>query len=364
MRGPAHSWTRPCAVAGLVIAITGAVTAALLALTHQDVLSVYATLVTGSIGSAGGLVGTLTYATPLMFTGLAAAIAFRMKVWNIGADGQLFMGAFGAAWVALSFPHAAPGMLLPAVVLGGFMAGSLWGLVPALLRVALGVNEIMTSLMLNYVASLWIAYLVFGPWKDPAMGGWPYSPPFSPAAWLPSWQNTGVNIMLLVALTAAPVLGWALLHTQWGYEITIIGAGPQVARYAGMNIARNVLIVMMVSGGLAGLAGVGEVAGVAHRLYELDSQGYGYTGIMVAWLGGLRAEAVVVVGLLFGALLQGGVALQMAGLPPSIVQMLQGTVVLVTLVSLAVVRMRAGKPRLMLTPQQTEQPAPAGDSIR
>jgi ABC-type uncharacterized transport system permease subunit len=340
-----YRWARPVGVAILVVAATGVVTSILLVLTRQSVLSVYAILVAGAFGSRAGLAGTLTYATPLMFTGLAAAVAFRMRVWNIGADGQLFMGAFGAAWAALSLPHMPAGVLLPVLVLAGFAAGAAWALVPALLRTVLGVNEIMSSLMLNYVAALWVAYLVFGPWKDPAMGGWPYSPPFPSAAWLPSWEHTGVNLMLLVALAAAPALGWALRHTRWGYETSMIGGGPAVAQYAGMDIARNVLAVMLLSGGLAGLAGVGEVAGVAHRLYELDTQGYGYTGIMVAWLGGLRPEIVVVVGALFGALLQGGVALQMAGLSPAIVQMLQGTVVLMALGSLAVIRTRAGKRR-------------------
>jgi simple sugar transport system permease protein len=362
MRVP-RSWALP-SVAALAILVTGVVTSGLLAVTHQNVLSVYETLVMGSIGSEAGLVGTLTYATPLMFTGLAAAVAFRARVWNIGGDGQLFMGAFGTAWVALSFPHSAPVVLLPAVVLAGFVAGSLWALVPAMLRIALGVNEIMTSLMLNYVASLWVAYLVFGPWKDPTMGGWPYSPQFSPGAWLPSWENTGVNIMLLVAVTAAPLLAWALTHTRWGYEISIIGAGQPIARYAGMTLARNVVSVMLISGGLAGFAGVGEVAGVAHRLYELDTQGYGYTGIMVAWLGALRPASVVAMGLLFGALLQGGVALQMAGLSPSIVQMFQGTVVLVTLGCLTVARQRAGKPRLRPVDVLAQESPPAEQPVQ
>lgn len=329
---------------GLTLAVTAVIGGAVLLLTNHDPLQVYGTLLGGAFGSQTGLVGTLTYATPLMLTGLAAAVAFRMRVWNIGADGQLFMGAFGASWVALTFRHAPAAVLLPAVILGGFAGGALWGLVPAVLRTVLGVNEIMSSLMLNYVAMLWVDFLVFGPWKDPSMGGWPYSPQFVHAAWLPAWGDTGVNLMLIVAILAAPALRWVFQHTRWGYEVRVAGAETTAARYAG--IARNVLAVMLLSGGLAGLAGAGQVAGVAHRLYELDSQGYGYTGIMVAWLGALQPEVVVVVGFLFGALLQGGVSLQMSGLPPSIVQMLQGTVVLVALGCLTYARVRAGALRL------------------
>ena len=360
---PSRLWRRFVFVVA-IMAATAAIGAILLTFTQQNVLYVYGTMLFGVFGSKAGLIGMLTYATPLMLTGLAATVAFRMKIFNIGGDGQLFMGAVGASGAALSFPDLPGVILLPLVVISGIVAGGVWGLVPAVLRVVFGVNEVMSSLMLNYVAKLGVAYLIFGPWRDPTMAGWPYSPLFPEAAWLPSWGHTNVNLTLLIAILLAPLLAWAYTHTRWGYEVAIIGGEPRVAEYASIGISRNILIVMFISGGLAGLAGVGEVAGVAHRLYELNPQGYGYIGIMVAWLAGLRPIPVLVVALLFGSLLQGGVALQMGGLPPSIVYMLQGLIVLVTLGSMAIAHGSLGRVCRAFLGRRESALAPSGSRVQ
>ncbi|MCL4425193.1 MAG: ABC transporter permease [Firmicutes bacterium] len=297
-----------------------------LLMTGHDPLKVYEIMAEGAFGSKYGLSETVVKSIPLMLTGLGVSIAFKMLLWNIGAEGQLYMGAFAASWVALSFPDASPGFLLSAMFLAGFLGGALWGLLPALPRAFLGVNEVITSLMLNYVAILWVDYLVYGPWKDPKGFNFPLTAPFTPSADLPTFFGTRIHLGLVVALAAAAILNVVLWRTRWGYEIRVIGESPAAARYAGMNIARNILLVMFLSGGLAGLAGMTEVAGITHRLQHGISPGYGYSAIIIAWLSKLSPGAVVLVSFLLGALLVGGYSIQSSGLPAATVSMLQGAI--------------------------------------
>jgi simple sugar transport system permease protein len=189
----------------------------------------------------------------------------------------------------------------------------------------------MTSLLLNYVAIRWIQFLIYGPWRDPRIPGAPNSGPFPQSAWLPGLQSTTVHLGLLLAVLAAVLMYLALRHTVWGYELNVIGSSPSAAMYAGMDLKRTMLVVMCISGGLAALAGVGEVGGVAHRLFNLDTQGYGYIGILVAWLSRLNPLALILIAFLYGVLLQGEVALQMAGLRVSIITMLQAAMLLFAL---------------------------------
>ena len=300
--------------------------AAFLLATGHDPVKVYAAMWKGAFGSKYGFSETVVKAIPLMLSGLGVSIAFRMLLWNIGAEGQLYLGAFAASWVALSFPDAPASVLLPAMVLAGFLAGALWALLPALPRAFLGVNEVITTLMLNYVGILWVDYLVYGPWKDPKGFNFPLSRPFSPSAVLPTIGGTRVHLGLVFALVAAAGLHIVLRRLKWGYEIRVIGESPTAARYAGMNIARNILLVMFLSGGLAGLAGMAEVSGITQRLQHGISPGYGYTAIIVAWLAKLNPWAVVAVSFLFGGLLVGGYSIQSAGLPAATVSMLQGAI--------------------------------------
>jgi simple sugar transport system permease protein len=303
-------------------------------LSGYDVGVIYRQMFEGALGSPGGLIGTTGYAIPVLLTGLAATLAFRIHFWNIGGDGQLVMGAFGASWVALTFRDLPAPIMLPAMVLAGAAAGAIWGLVPASLRAWLGVNEVMTSLLLNYVALLWMQFLVYGPWRDPRVPGAPNSAPFPPSAWLPGVQGTTVHIGFVIGVLAAILLYLGLRYTVWGYEINVIGRSPSAAAYAGMHLKRMMLVVMAVSGALAGLAGVGEVGGVAHRLFNLDTQGYGYIGILVAWLTRLNPLTLILVAFLYGALLQGQVALQLAGLRVSVIAMLQAAILIFALASL------------------------------
>ncbi|NCB32127.1 MAG: ABC transporter permease, partial [Clostridia bacterium] len=216
----------------------------------------------GAFGSSYAISEALVKAIPLMLLGLGLSMAFRMKLWNIGAEGQLYMGAFAASGIALFYGDLPSLVLLPVMGLAAFVAGGIWSLVPGAMRAYWDVNETITTLMLNYVAISFVESFIFGPWKDPASMGFPLSPRFSPQAYLPSIGDSRVHIGLLVALLVAVLLYFLLNYTKWGYEIKVIGESHASARYTGINVTRNILLVMLISGGIAGLAGMIEVSGI------------------------------------------------------------------------------------------------------
>jgi simple sugar transport system permease protein len=218
-------------------------------------------------------------------------------------------------------------LVLLLIAVAGFLGGALWGLIPAVLKAYLRVNEIITTLMLNYIAILMVEYLFYGPWKDPKGYGFPGTAEFPPAAWLPRLARTRVHLGLVFAVLAALVIWLVLARTKWGYEIRVIGENPRAATYAGINIVRNILLIMFLSGGLAGLAGMAEVTGIAHRLTKGLTVGYGFTAIIVAWLANLNPWAVLVVSILLAGLLVGGDQIQITmGLPASAALILQGAI--------------------------------------
>jgi ABC-type uncharacterized transport system permease subunit len=306
---------------------------------------VYRRMAELAYGSLYGWSDTTIKATPLILAGLGVSIAFRMRLWNIGAEGQLFLGAFFATGVALHWlPRETPqAILLTAMAVAGFVGGALWGLIPGVLKAKLNVNEIITTLMLNYVAALWNNYFVYGPWSERGFG---LTPQFPRSAWLPRFTDFASAVPAFRGLTAhfgiflgvalAVVLWVVWRRTRWGFEVSVIGDNPRAARYAGINLTRNIMLVMALSGGLAGLAGMSEVSGVVHRLQERFSPGYGFTAIIVAWLAKLNPLAIVLVSYLFAGLLVGGDAIQPAG----IAQLLQGVILFVVVGGEMVLRYR------------------------
>lgn len=308
--------------------------AVLLRMVGANPWAVYSRMASLAFGDAYGWSDTTLKATPLILAGLGVSLAFRMRLWNIGAEGQLFIGAWFATGVALHLlPETTPQpLMLLVMAVAGFVGGALWGGIPGLLKARLNVNEIITSLMLNYVAIFWNNYFIYGPWSQRGFG---LSPQFPRTAWLPRFTDYAEQFPFLRGITAhfgiflalilAIVLWWVLRQTKWGFEIRVLGDNPQAANYAGINIVRNTVLIMMLSGGLAGLAGMSEVAGVVHRLQERFSPGYGFTAIIVAWLAKLNPLAIVLVSYLFAGLLVGGDAIQPAG----IAQMLQGVILFV-----------------------------------
>ena len=301
--------------------------AILLVIFGIEPIQAYAVMLKGSLGSPYALSETLVKAIPLMLTGLGVSIAFHMHFWNIGAEGQLAMGGIAAAFAALflhdSIPHS---LMLPAMIILGIIAGAIWGLIPAILKSSLGVNEILTTLMMNYIAILSVEYLYLGPWRDPQGYGFPGTAKFPEYAWLPALTGR-IHYGLIFALIGAVLIWLILKFTKLGYELRLIGENPKAARYSGINIGRNILIVMLLSGGLAGIAGMSEVAGISRRLYTGLTVGYGYTAIIVAWLANLNPWGVLVVSFLMGALLIGGDQLQVAmQTPAAVAEILQGTI--------------------------------------
>jgi ABC-type uncharacterized transport system permease subunit len=281
----------------------------------------------GSFGSRFGLVETVTKAIPLILIGSGLTLAFRGRFWNIGAEGQLLAGATIATWIGLNVNL--PGPLLIALMFAtGFAAGAAWGSLLAVLKSRFGVNEVISSLMLNYVAYELITLLITGPWKGKTQHGFPYTDDFSPAASL--WLIPGTRIhavTLVLALAAAAALFVLLRATRFGYELRVLGENPEAARYAGINFLGVSVAMMALSGGMAGLAGVGEVAAIHHHLSypAAISSGYGYTAIIVAWLAKLNPLAAIASGLFFAGILVGGDAIQVSlGLPAATVQVFNG----------------------------------------
>ena len=299
-----------------------------------------------TFGSWAVFSDTLVKATPLILIGLACTIAFKMKLWNIGAEGQFYAGAFAASLVVLVplVPPESPKVIvLGAMMIMGMLGGAIWGFFPGYLKGRFGVNEIITTLMLNYIIVKWNNFWIFDQWSD---AGFQMTPTFDKTAWLPRLADyarqykifSGITLHLgfVIALVAVVVVWWILAKSRWGYEVRITGDNPEAARYAGINIVRNVVLVMMFSGALAGLAGMLEISGVVHRLQERISTEYGFTGIIVAWLAKLNPFAVVLVSILFGALIVAGREIQPSGLST----LLQGIVLFMVISSDVLLRYR------------------------
>ncbi len=319
------------------VALALLITAIVLLAVGADPIRSFRAIYLAAFGNLGVFSDTLVKATPLILTGLACLIAFRMRLWNIGAEGQFYLGAWGATLIIEAVLGSdAPGwVFIPLMVISGFAFGALWGFIPGILKARFNVNEIITTLMLNYISLYWVAYWVFGSWSE---RGFQMTPMFPRQAWLPRLTDYASSIKIFSGLTLhlgfvfailAVVAVWYILtRTRFGYEIRLIGDNPNAAKYAGVNIAAMTIFVFMFSGGLAGIAGMSEVTGVVHRLQDRISPGYGFTAIIIAWLAKLNPWAVIPVAILFGGLLIGSREIQPSGLA----RLLQG-ILLFTLIS-------------------------------
>jgi simple sugar transport system permease protein len=338
-------WLPPVVSLGAILAAL-AVGAVVLKLVGGDPLAAYAHIGKAAFGNVGVLSDTLVKATPLILVGLACSVAFRMKLWNIGAEGQFYMGALGASAVVLSglVPKTAPQIVtIPAMLVAGMAAGAVWGFIPGWLKARLKVNEIITTLMMNYIAIALVNFFIFAVWSE---AGFQMSPTFQKAAWLPrladyarsvkAFSGLTTHLGLVFAVVAAVVVWYILYRSLWGYEIRLIGDNARAAQYAGLNITRNTVLVMMLSGALAGLAGMSEISGVVHRLQSAISPGYGFTGIIIAWLAKLNPLVVIPVAILFGGLILAGREIQPAGVP----RLIQGIILFMLIASEVLLRYR------------------------
>ncbi len=296
--------------------------------TGEDVLVAYGALLRGSFGSVNALSGTLNKAVPIGLCALGIAFAYRARLWNIGAEGQLYMGAFGAAGVGLHLPAETSAIVaLPLALAAGMLAGAVWALVAALLKAYRGVNEILTTLMLNYIAILWVGYLVNGPWSDPLVFSFPYSAAIIPGAQVGK-LFFGVHAGLVVLCLMAVLLIVIDRSSRIGYELRLAGDAPRAALYGGINQRKLVLIGLGGAGLLAGLAGAIEISGATLRLQSGLSPGYGFMAILVAWIAQGRPLAILLASVLYAALINGGFALQVSGIPPAIGTILQAVLLL------------------------------------
>ncbi len=335
----ARAWLAPLGAAAGALALASALFLAV----GVDPLRALSALAAGAFGDAIALENTLVRAGPLALIGLGTCLAFRASVWNIGGEGQFLAGALAATAVATRLAPAAPaGVLLPLVVVAGALAGALLGAVCAALKVGRGVSEVLSTLLLNFIAALAVAWLVHGPLRE-ASGAYPQSdalPAAAQLAVLPGLRR--VHYGLLAALVL-PVATWAyLFRSAAGLRVRAVGVAPDAARYAGISPARETVAVLVLSGALAGLAGALEVAGVTARLFESLSPGYGFTAIAVALLARLQPLAVLPSALFFAALASGSGSLQrVAGAPATAVSVIEAIAILLS-VGFALPRRESG----------------------
>lgn len=288
-------------------------------------IQVYTNMISGALGSKIRFRSTLLEMVPLVITSLGILVAFKMKFWNIGGEGQILMGAFGATYVALYADWIPKFLVIPVMFLVGFLAGGIWALIPAFFKAKFGANETIMTLMLNYIAIQWITYLQYGPWRDPSLMGFAKIANFPNHALLP--KVFGIHIGLIISLVLVVFISWFLKRTKRGFEIAVVGESVSTARYAGMDISRIIITTMLLSGGLCGITGVIQSAGVNKTLTMNVSSGYGFTAVITTYLSGLSAPRVLIVSFLFGILLQGGSYIQSAlQIPQSAADVLQGMI--------------------------------------
>jgi len=265
----------------------------------------------GAFGSRYAFQDALIKGTPIFLCSLGVALAFRLQVWNIGAEGQYALGAVGATWMALSFPEAPTYVILPLMIAMAIVAGGIWGFIPALLRQKLNTNEIIVTLMMNYIAILILDYLVFGIWKDPASYGFPMTAEFSEAAIVGKIGTSNFSWGLVHCLGLGLLFWIFMSFSRLGFEIKASGDNVRAARYAGIPYDRLVMLVMILSGALAGWAGFLEASSTVNRLQPSIMVGYGYTAIVVAWLARLNPLFIGIASFMLAGLRVGVEGLQL-----------------------------------------------------
>jgi general nucleoside transport system permease protein len=357
-RRTSQPWWLSVAVPAGSLVVAFAIMAVVLVASGHDPWSTYRKLVEAGFTGNGALSATLISATPILFTGLAAAVAFRMQLFNIGAEGQLYLGAVGGAWIALQLGDRDAGstpVYVVAMCAAAGVAGALWALIPGVLRAFANTNEIITSLMLNYVAGYLLTYLIYDSssyWRDTSTlqaRAFPQGKPMPSAAEWPTFGSSVVVPLGFLIGIAASVVAWILYsRTRFGFEVSVIADSPRAARYAGMRTRRKILAVMALSGAIAGLGGASQIGDFTHTLdgspQGLQAAAFGYTGIVVAALARYNPFGVCVVAVLLGGLLNAGFTLQGVDFPSGLVGVMQGIILFCALGSELLIRYR---PRLV-----------------
>jgi ABC-type uncharacterized transport system permease subunit len=329
---PSVAWRAASIFAALLGAFV--LSALLIASAHVNVRTALGVMVQGAFGSRSAVIETLVQATPFILTGLAVTVAFRGRIFNIGAEGQFFAGAMAAYWLATVLRGAPQLVMLPALLLAGCAGGALWGFIPGVLKARYGASEIIVTVMLNFVIALVLSFLLANAWREPT--SYFYQTALMPdASYLPRLVSGGrLHLGFPLALVVAALVWVLLWKTTLGYEIRAMGINSLAARYKGISVAATTILVLVISGAIAGLAGVGELTGIHHRLRLDISVGYGFAGIIIALLGQLHPVGVVLAAIFLGALLNGASAMQIVtGVPVALVNAIEGITLLCLLIA-------------------------------
>ncbi len=335
-RKPFPRWAR-IALPFLAVAVTLLIAAIPILAAGADLGAAYAALFRGAFGSRYNFLETLVKAVPYTFTGLAVAFAFRAKFWNIGAEGQLYAGAIVATVVGLRMGSVPSFLAIPAVLISGMAAGGLWAALPVFLKTKLKVDDVVSSLLLNYVMLHIMGALLFGPLQE-AGSGWPKSAEIAKSAWLPILlPRSRFHLGIIIAAAAVLVLWFVNEKTVFGYRSRAVGVNARAAAFGGIAVNRVLFVTALVSGGLAGLAGASELCAIQYRLLMDISPGYGYSGIVIAMLGALHPVGVLFSALFFSAVHTGAQTMsRMTGVPSYITEVIQGSALIVMLVFLLI----------------------------
>ncbi len=325
-------WWMRSLIPVLVLLITFLITSGLILISQVNPFQAYYYFLVSPLSSQVSFLEVLVKATPLMLAGVAISFAFSAGYYNIGAEGQLYAGAIAAAWLGIVLVGVPSIIAIPLMLIGGFLAGMLWALLPALLKVRLAVDEVVTTLLLNSVMAYIVSALLNGPWRDPH-SGWPQSPEIADSTiFFKLIPRSRLHLGFLIALIAVFVLWFVLTRTSFGLKMRAVGLGKPAAQFAGIHVGRTTLIAALISGGIAGIAGVSEVAGIQYHLIGDLSAHYGYTGVIIATLGGLNAIGVMVASLFFGLIDTGAQTVSRAlGVPVYLGEVTQAVMLLVAL---------------------------------
>lgn len=314
----------------LVVAL--ACFAVVLLLFGKNPLLAYSDIFRNTLGSRYGFSEVLVKMIPLLLCALAVLLPARLGLVNVGGEGQIYLGAWLATWGALSLGDLPRPLALTSVLVLGFIGGGLWAAIPAFLRAKGWLNEVISTLLLNYVAIQFVNYFIYGAWRDPESANFPQTIKFADIYRLPQFVNTRVHLILLLGLLAVVLLFLVLRYTSWGYAMRAIGGNPEAALRHGFPITRYLILSMVIAGGLAGLAGVGEVMAIQGRLRPAFSPGYGYIGFLISWLAGHSPIGAVGMAFLLAIIALGGDTLQITqNVPFSTVNILMALILFIVL---------------------------------
>jgi general nucleoside transport system permease protein len=330
-RAPSPLWLRPL-IPIIAIPVTFLLTSILIFAAHANPLDAYYQFLIAPLSNKTSAIEVLVKSTPLLLTGASVAFAFKAGYWNIGAEGQLYAGAIAGAWIGILLKDAPPYIGIPVMVLGGFAAGMVWAFTPAILKVKLNVDEVVTTLLLNSVILFVVSFLLNGVWRDPA-SGWPQSPEIAAGTvFFKLIPRTRLHFGFILAVVVLLIEWFVVARSSFGLKMRAIGLSKEGARFAGIKVNKTMLIVALVSGGIAGIAGAGEVAGIHFHLIDAISDGLGYSGIVIATLGALNPFGVGLAALFVGLIDTGAQSVSRAlGVPIYLGDVVQSTLLLVTL---------------------------------